>query len=207
MQQALSKEARLKSDPQTDRHRHHRHRVAETKRQTHICRERENSKMSERQRIIHMWAYMALFPTSNPDPSDIYPLTRTFLLNLPKHSPTESQDLKCQRFMKPLIQSITDVFFKEWHYRTMLCRHRNPELCLFKSLRIFNILIICRNEVKMPLLWKESFPCLSHSISKSLISRKLIKGYIGLWLISRSYCWCLKQAMWVQPFKCRLFHT
>lgn len=86
-------------------------------------------------------------------------------------------------------------------------RHRNPELCLFKSLRIFNILIICRNEVKMPLLWKESFPCLSHSISKRLISKKLIKGYIGLWLISHSYCWCSKQAMWVQPFRCRLFHT
>lgn len=57
MQQALSKEARLKSDPQTDRHRHHRHRVAETKRQTHICRERENSKMLERQNHTYMGIY------------------------------------------------------------------------------------------------------------------------------------------------------
>lgn len=55
MQQALSKEARLKSDPQTDRHRHHRHRVAETKRQTHICRERENSKMSENHTYVGIY--------------------------------------------------------------------------------------------------------------------------------------------------------
>lgn len=57
MQQALSKEARLKSDPQTDRHRHHRHRVAETKRQTHICRERKFQNARETENHTYVGIY------------------------------------------------------------------------------------------------------------------------------------------------------
>lgn len=126
---------RKQRDRQT---RHHRYRGTETERQIHICIQREKSKMSERQRILRIWAYMALFTTSNCDPSDIYPLTRTFLLSLPKYSPTDNWVLKCQRFVKHLIQSITGVFFNEWHYRAILCRHRNQQLC--KSVGLFKFL-------------------------------------------------------------------
>lgn len=167
--QVLSKEGRLWPDPpsgsretdrQTDRQtRHHRYRGTETERQIHICIQREKSKMSERQRIIHIWAYIALFTTSNCDPSDIYPLTRTFLLSLPKYSPTDNQVLKCQRFVKHLIQSITGVFFNEWHYRAILWRHRNQQLC--KSVGLFKFLWNS-NSLSVGMRWKCPFDGKNH---------------------------------------------